>query len=233
MNHSAEILVKMCRPKFGGLVVLLPARSVLALPFSPAEFGLQRPTIFNNVALDMANKAVREDLSNSTSTSTRSSRTVFWPPQASAGTSQSSVSASLTEPPASSAHGISTVTIPWIPTATSSASVHVITITSPWPSVTPTITVPITLSATASGQSGPESSASEVSTVTNPAPTSTVEPALVTVTVTPQQPAPGAVTVIDTTVTVYISSGVLTMVPTVTVTASTPEAPEVVTVTVD
>jgi hypothetical protein len=56
-------------------------------------------------------------------------------------------------------------------------------------------------------------------------------PAVTTVTSPLQQPMPGVVTVIDTTVTVYVSSGVLTVLPTVTMTALTPMAPEVITVT--
>jgi hypothetical protein len=64
--------------------------------------------------------------------------------------------------------------------------------------------------------------------------TATLAPAVVTVTAVPEQPVPGVVTVIDTTVTVYIESGILTVLPTVTVTAARPQAtqPNVVTVTV-
>lgn len=62
--------------------------------------------------------------------------------------------------------------------------------------------------------------------------TVTLAPAVVTVTAAPDRPVPDVVTVVDTTVTVYVSSGILTVLPTVTVTASTPKMPDVVVVTV-
>lgn len=236
-DSSADIPAEMYRHKLAVFALAIAASFISALPFSPAEAALRKRGIFNNVALDTVRKAVREDVSNTSSSI--SSTTIFWSPQTSTDTEQSSVGAPLSGPPASSALGVSTVTVPWSPTATSSVSVHVITITSPWPSITPTITVSIPPSATAPWQSAPSSSvagprptATNAVTVTNLPGTSTLSPALVTITVTPQQPVPEAVTVVDTTITIYISSGILTVLPTVTVTASTPEEPDVVTITI-
>ncbi|OIW26086.1 hypothetical protein CONLIGDRAFT_684615 [Coniochaeta ligniaria NRRL 30616] len=221
---------------FRVLSMLLTAGHVSALPFSPSNVGRRGPVPVANVAVVPVNHVVREHLANSTSS--RTSTTVFFNPHASTTPIEHSSAASpLSGSSASSAHGISTVTIPWSPTATSSQSVHIITITSPWPSITPTVTVTGPLSSTTS-----EVSAQLTPTTPLVAPTPTIvtvtipteepAPAVVTVTSPPQQPVPGVVTVIDTTVTVYISSGVLTVLPTVTVTASTPKAPDVVTITV-
>ncbi|KAH8906120.1 hypothetical protein BR93DRAFT_979244 [Coniochaeta sp. PMI_546] len=205
---------------------------VSTLPFSPAGDVRRMP---EKLAVEPINNIDREFLSNSTSS--RTSTTVFFAPHTSTTVEHSSVAPPLSGSTGSSVHGIRTVTVPWSPTSTSSYSVHIITITSPWPSITPTITVPIPLSSPTTPSlsvqtvtmTGSESPAPVVVTVTN-SPEASV-PAVVTVTSPPQQPVPEVVTVIDTTVTVYISSGILTVLPTVTVTATTPQGPDVVTVT--